>query len=275
MANKSAEQIKAEEQYNKLINDLNSLAKSSQVVDNANTTRYRTIGGVPTSGQFGAVRNPWVMTTTQWLLDNPKKAIIWAANPSEASWTMSQRKTMEKNLGGTVTHAWPNLARSTYYDEFKIGLSLQTNNIMPVLSKDGKWDASQGLSNFYQLIQLLDAPILTTDGRANLVSIKYSSNIFPDLTLFGQFDPTGIKFTDSSNSPNQIASISVDFTVFDSVPRLSTNGSEDNAQILLNAYVAGRIKNDPTLNSQSIATATERIIPTLPVSSVINTKSNV
>jgi hypothetical protein len=100
---------------------------------------------------------------------------------------------------------------------------------MPVYTRFNGWQPSGGVANFYDFMQLVDAPKLTlgtstAPPRANLVSIQYRSAIFPALTLLGMFDPAGIRFTDTVD--NQINGWSADFVVYDTVPKLSTfNGS--------------------------------------------------
>jgi hypothetical protein len=171
-------------------------------------------------------RSPWIMSTTEWLEANPARVIVWAANPSEIAWSMPLRATETKNKAGTVYHVWRDPRRQTFYDEPVLSMSLQSGNIMPVTwtrSQSGYDEMAQGLSNFYQFMELVDAPKLTADGRPNLVSIQYTSRMFPKITLIGLFNPEGIRFNDSSSEPNQVNSWSATFTVYDSVPRLSVS----------------------------------------------------
>lgn len=101
---------------------------------------------------------------------------------------------------------------------------------------------SPGLVNFYDFLKLVDAPKLTSGptskggGRSNHVIIKYNSNIFPKLTLIGQFDPEGIKFNDSSAEPNQVTSWSATFIVLDSNPRISDNTNVQSNSVMLEHY---------------------------------------
>lgn len=223
-------------------------------------------------------RTPWVMSTTEWLADPNPKVLIWASNPSDVTWSMPQRSTIAKNLFGTVQHVWPDSGRGTFFDEFRLTLNLQSGSIMPiVLNQDHlsfasgesnpsedlfrqfnaaaakpDYKISPGLSNFYDFMQLVDAPKLTQaskgkPARANLVSIQYSSNIFPQLTLFGMFDPSGIKFTDSSQNPNQVQSWTAEFIVTDTSPRLSNNsGHFLNNKNIKDLYTSERIKKMKT-----------------------------
>jgi len=217
--------------------------------------------------QNGVIRTPWVMSTTEWLTQSTPKAMIWYANPSDVNWSMPQRSVHTKNLFGTVLHTWPDTERNTFYDEFRLTFNLQSGNIIPVLvqqiqqqtfnippnvSQDdrisrsasapvitGRYEPSGGIINFFDFMQLVDAPKLTARSgnqppRANLVSIQYNSNLFPKLTLLGMFDSNGIRFTDSSATPNQVTSWSADFIVYDTVPRLTdnTSGQQTNSAML-------------------------------------------
>jgi hypothetical protein len=196
--------------------------------------------GNPRHEQNGVKHQPWIMSTTEWLLQNPPKGLVWFANPSDVTWSMPQRAIHSKTLVGTVLHVWPNNNRGTFFDEFKLTFTLQAGNMMPVRANDGKWQASGGIVNFYDFMQLVDAPKLTVGSatqppRTNLVSIQYHSNLFPSLTLMGMFDPAGIRFTDSSASPSTVTGWTVDFVVYDTVPKLSTfSGQQTNTKLLQN-----------------------------------------
>lgn len=218
------------------------------------------------------------MSTTAWLAGTPPKGIVLGLNPSDVNWSMPQRMAVTKNLGGTVTHAWPNAVRTTYYDEPRLTISMQSGSLIPVAKKsqqlpinevhtpgqargnDGartvvsEWAPSPGITSFYAFLQLLDQPIIAEvpqgggggkAWRSNLVTISYSSNLFPALSLIGRFDPKGITFTDSSGDPNKVTSWSAEFIVFDSFPRLSDNtGLSTFREDLLKRYVSDRITNN-------------------------------
>jgi hypothetical protein len=182
------------------------------------------------------------MSTTEWLSGVgpngpiPIRGLAWAANPSDITWTMAQRSAHSKNLFGTVLHVWPDNGRDTFYDELRVTFNLQSSNIMPVQSANSAqgWVASPGIRNFYDFMQLVDAPKLTASGRANLVSVQYNSNLFPQLILLGMFDSSGIRFTDSGSNPNQVNAWSADFIVYDTSPRLSSlsSGTQSNSTLL-------------------------------------------
>lgn len=178
------------------------------------------------AAQNGIQRIPWIMSTTEWLLENPPKGLAWEANPTDISWSMPQRSVHSKTLLGTVLHVWPNQGRNTFFDEYRITLNLNSGNLMPIHLSNNTFVPSGGLANFYDFMQLVDAPKLTVGSanqppRANLVSIQYSSNIFPKLTLLGMFDPGGIKFTDTSQD-NQVNGWSIDFIIYDTIPKIAT-----------------------------------------------------
>lgn len=214
------------QKFESLKNSLSSRQTSS--VSAGSTTRW---------AQNGVSKSPWIMTTTENLAQNNSEAIAWYANPGDVSWEMPQRASMSKNLYGSVIHVWPNLNRKTYYDEFRLTMNFQSGNIMPVIITrpsivNGKpanvkdfTIPSGGIANFYDFMRLVDAPKITSDGRANLVSIQYRSRLFPNLVLVGMFDPSGIRFSDSAQSPAEVTGWSATFIVYDSYPRLSDNTS--------------------------------------------------
>lgn len=194
-------------------------------------------------------RVPWLMSTTEWLEQG--MGIIWFANPSDISWKLKLRQSTSKNAHSTVTHNWPNDVRGTNFDEYVLSMTLQTGNLMPYSRAnptepiDSERHMAPGLVNFYDFLKLLDAPKLTGPGpdgkgggRTNHVIIKYRSNIFPDMTLIGQFDPEGTSFNDTSQDPMNVSSWSVQFIVTDTFPRLSDNTDSFRNQGLFNAYVA-------------------------------------
>lgn len=241
-----------------LSSGVNSIATTSTPggVDSNATNRSK---ANDRASQNGVRRTAWIMTTTEWTSADPKKLLIWGANPSEVSWSMAQRATHVKNLYGTVMHVWPDNFRNTFYDEFKLTLSLQSGSILPILL-DGNpnFDTAPGLDNFYEFMQLVDAPKLTSKGRVNEVIITYNSNLFPKLTLYGMFDPQGIRFTDSTSNPNMVNSWSADFIVYRTDPVLSSNKSigKGGSQIanpdLLARWLEERVKNVPTGRPQTL-----------------------
>jgi hypothetical protein len=195
--------------------------------------------------QNGVERVPWIMTTTEWQTGSPARALVWAANPSDVQWSMPQRTAHTKNMVGTVLHVWPDPRRGTFFDEYRLSMNFQSGNLLPVnasFSGDvpvvgpANWVPSGGIANFYDFMQLVDAPKLTTENppRANLVYIQYTSNLFPKLTLMGMFESDGITFRDDSQNPNQVSSWSATFLVYDTYPKLSDNqsGQQNNAALL-------------------------------------------
>jgi hypothetical protein len=218
------------------------------------------------SAQNLVTRTPWIMTTTEWLTEPQPRALVWAANPKDISWQMTQRSFHSKNLFGTVLHVWPDPYRGTFYDEYRLTINFQSGNLMPVfLRSEDSFVVSDGIANFYDFMQLVDAPKLTTGDknnppRANLVHILYNSNLFPKITLMGMFDSQGISFTDSADDPNNVASWSAQFVVYDSIPKLSNfeSGQKTNAS-LLSIWKENRIDNNPTLNSNRQKPALEAL----------------
>lgn len=247
----------ANNQYDKILAGLDQVSTSEK--DKGRGDVGISLLNNPRHTQNGVNHEPWIMSTSEWLLQIPPKGLVWFANPSDVTWSMPQRSMHTKTLNGTVLHVWPNNGRGTFFDEFRITLNLQTGNIMPVVGDNGEWEVSAGICNFYDFMMLYDAPKLTVGSekqppRANLVSIQYHSNLFPRLTLLGMFDSSGIKFTDSSSSPASVTSWSVDFIVYDTVPKLSTyNGFQQNAG-MTNMWNDAKIK---TLEKNSFTVASD------------------
>ena len=202
-------------------------------------------------------RWPWIMSTTEWLMSNPPKGLTWEVNPSEIGWSLGQRSMHTKTVVGTVLHVWPNAARNTFFDEPRLTFNLQSGNIMPVRVNPATstFEPSGGIANFYDFMQLVDAPKLTVGSanqppRANMVVIQYYSNLFPKLTLMGMFDPAGIRFSDTSTD-NQINGWSADFIVYQSIPKLSSfNGQQTNPLIGLWDTILNRSVDIPSTSPQ-------------------------
>lgn len=147
---------------------------------------------------------------------HPKKAIKFRVNPSEVSWTMSQRSEEQKTKAGTVLHVWNDNERKTYFDEPVLTLSLQSGNILPIrnILNPSEPVIPEGLNNFYEFMALVDEVKVLDDGRANLCYIEYNSLIFPKIRLEGFFSPSGISFSDSSTNPAMVNNWTASFTVY-------------------------------------------------------------
>jgi len=257
----------ASEQFAQVLSALNDLVNTPSnepdVDPNTGTTAHTNIG---------RARTPWVMSTVEMIAKN--EFISWYINPMDISWNMPQRSTIVKTMVGTCMHVWPKPGRNTFYDEPVLNLNLQTGNIQPnfnsvydetggILAGDligknvGDWSMSGGLRNFYAFLQLYDAPKITTDGRPNYVVIKYNSHVFQNMTLFGWFEPDGIKFSDSSNEPSKVDAWSVSFIVLDTVPKVSNNQLMTLVNEALNKTVQlpGSTSRGNTLSKQSRPTA--------------------
>lgn len=203
-------------------------------------------GGSSKAKINGVKRDAWVMTTTEWLKSG--RGMVWECNPSDVTWSMPQRSMHTKNLRGTVLHVWPDSERGTFYDEFRVHMNFQSGSILP-LNDNGNVTPSGGIKNFYDFMQLVDCPKLTSDNppAPNFVKIYYNSNLFPKLTLIGMFDSNGISFTDSAQEPNQVMGWGADFIVYDTTPKLSANamaGLQAN-QSMLDLWDKVKIKNQP------------------------------
>jgi len=167
----------------------------------------------------------WEMGCISW--QNPtdgslRRAIKFRVNPSDVSWSMTQRSQEQKTKAGTVLHVWNDRDRQSYFDEPVITLNLQTGNILPVrnIVDSPIPPVPEGLCNFYEFMSLVDEVKVLEDGRANLVYIDYNSLIFPRIRLWGFFTPNGISFSDKANDPAQVTAWTASFTVYKSYPKL-------------------------------------------------------
>jgi hypothetical protein len=152
----------------------------------------------------------------------PGKAIKFRCNPSDITWSMTQRSQEQKTKAGTVLHDWNDHDRKTYFNEPVITLNLQAGNILPVrdIKNFNIPVVPDGLNNFYEFMALVDEVKVLDDGRANLVYIDYNSLIFPKIRLWGFFTPNGINFTDKSSNPAMVNDWTASFTVYRSEPNL-------------------------------------------------------
>lgn len=159
--------------------------------------------------------------TTQRTESRPPKAIKFRANPSDVSWTLAQRSQEQKTKAGTVLHVWNDNERKTYYDEPVLTINFQSGNILPTRSiLDFRGDIPEGLVNFYEFMALVDEVKVLDDGRANLCYIRYNSLIFPSITLWGFWQPSGISFSDRADNHAQINNWTASFTVYKSTPEI-------------------------------------------------------
>jgi hypothetical protein len=160
------------------------------------------------------------------------KSIKFRCNPSDVSWTMPQRSVEQKTKAGTVLHAWNDNVRKTYFDEPVLTFKLQSGNILPTRSiLNPRGVVPDGLNNFYEFMSLVDEIKVLDDGRANLCYINYNSLIFPQITLWGFWQPAGISFTDSASNHAQVNEWTASFTVYKSFPELGRNIATTNDAI--------------------------------------------
>ncbi len=189
-------------------------------------------GGLwPNSGlQENRTDYEWEMGCISWQgqkdtngnLTGSSKAIKFRCNPSDITWSMTQRSQEQKTKAGTVLHVWNDHDRKTYFNEPVITLNLQTGNILPVrnIFAPSEPVVPEGLNNFYEFMALVDEVKVLDTGRANLVYIDYNSLIFPKIRLWGFFTPNGISFSDKASNPATVNSWTASFTVYKTEPNL-------------------------------------------------------
>lgn len=184
-----------------------------------------------------ADRKPFHFTTSQ----GDVSFSLWI-NPSECSWRVPLRVSIEQIQGGAVHHEWDSTGiggqQPKKLDQATINFTFQSGNLIPRGHMDvSSFDVSTGapgldqpmlpagLGNFYDFINLLNQPNLTSDGLPNYVVIDYISMIFPSMRLKGFFSQEGVQWNDSSDNPLGITSWGATFVVFESSPELFDRGA--------------------------------------------------
>lgn len=201
-------------------------------------------------------RTPFLFSTVQ----GDVQFSFWI-NPSECSWRIPLRTTIEQIQGGAVHHEWDStgvgIQNPQKFDQPIINFTFQSGNVAPQ-----SWlDVSQltfvgppvtppqvippGLANFYDFLALLNQPNITSDrtetrtnvttgevtqervrgGDANYVIIQYHSLMMPLMVLQGFFTQEGVQWTDNSENPNGISTWGASFVVFSSTPSLFDRGA--------------------------------------------------
>ena len=185
-----------------------------------------------------ATRTPFRLSTTQGDISFE----FWI-NPSECSWRLPLRTTIEQIQGGAVHHEWDatgiNNQTPQKFDQAILNFTFQAGNVAPrswmdvtqVFGEQAQPVIPNGLANFYDFLALLNAPNITSDGRPNYVIIQYSSLMMPSIMLEGFFTQEGVQWTDNADNPNSISSWGASFVVFRSRPELFQN------QMLRDVYV--------------------------------------
>lgn len=207
--------------------------------DNLNVIRGAVSpGGSPTTSRISNLdpRTPFVMTCDRWLDEvHPNRFLIWAFNPSQVEFTISQRGEKQETRKGYVMHYWKNPESNTFFRPFTMTLHMQAGNIMalqwPSLGSNPA-NLPEGLLNFYTFLELVDedkryvSTNLNGQTKTNFQYIIYNSRIFPRITFKGMFNPESvIKFSENAENPNTIEDWTVDFEVATSVPGLTSEGA--------------------------------------------------
>lgn len=228
--------------FNNINSNLDNLSKQSE------DPRYDPRSWTASPSNLLDNRKPWIISTTELLRNG--QGLVWYCNPSDASWKIRLRQATTKNAHSTVTHNWNNTIRNNKFDEIVLTLNFQSGNLVPYkrnadvnerssnnsdFSKVQPDEIPPGIVNFYDFLSIMNAPALLANGETNHIVIKYHSNIFPSMTLIGQFDPEGVSFSDSADNAANINSWSASFIIYDTNPRLSettTSGDSTKAPLI-------------------------------------------
>jgi hypothetical protein len=155
-------------------------------------------------------------------------------NPSECSWRIPLRTTIEAIQGGAVHHEWDaigvGIQNQQKFDQPVINFTFQAGNVAPWSWLDVEQETfsrtkiPKGLGNFYDFLGLLNEPNITTTGEPNYITIQYKSIMMPNIILQGFFTQEGVQWTDSADNPNGISNWGASFVVFNSVPSMFDSG---------------------------------------------------
>jgi len=199
------------------VTDINAPLRSGSVPTAYDTTSTRTRGHTP------------------FRLKTENIQLSFWINPSECSWRLPLRTTIEQVQGGAIHHEWftTGIGKQVTqkFDQPIINMTFQAGNIAP-----GSWLSVEdtgtqlrkfaqnqpgvppGLANFYDFLALLNEPNIKTDGTPNYVEISYQSLMLPNINLSGFFTQEGVQWTDNADNPNGISSWGASFVVFQATP---------------------------------------------------------
>jgi len=176
---------------------------------------------------------------TSFVLKTEKLGLEFWINPSECSWRVPLRTTIEPIQGGAVHHEWYATGigeqHKQKYDQPVLNFTFQAGHIAPrnwstdesntAISRTSSPElAAPGLANFYDFLALLNEPNLKTDGTPNYVEISYASLMMPSIQLKGFFTQEGVQWSDNADNPSSISSWGASFVVFESNPPLFERG---------------------------------------------------
>ncbi len=180
-------------------------------------------------------RHPKSARANRWSMgrvESTQASLIWWVNPSECQWKMGTRTTIEKISGGVVHHEWPQTGmrgsnssfRGSRLDQPILSITFQSGIITAGgysdIGESMSSEIPKGLGNFFDFLDLLDQPDMTSTGAPNYINILYFSPVFGarGLWLQGFFTEEGVSWTDSAENPNVISSWGASFMVFNSQP---------------------------------------------------------
>jgi len=172
---------------------------------------------------------------------------IWfKVNPSECTWRVPLRTTLEQVPGGVIHHEWPSIGLGSNqspqkFEQPVINFSFQAGNIIPYSDRErpsvknpiNVADAKVplGLGNFYDFLNLLNQPDINSNGSANYVIIEYVSMIFPSLTLQGYFSQEGVQWSDQADNPLGVGNWGASFIMFNSKPSIFSRNELNNSYL--------------------------------------------
>lgn len=185
------------------------------------------------------------LNTTRWAMARESKILLsgsknsadafmqfWV-NPSECSWQVGMRSSFDKTSGGAVHHEIQQLERFKLANFSRFDLPVLHITFQAGIITPGGYNhidngnlsnlMPHGLNNFYDFLDLIDQPNITSEGLPNYVNIMYVSTTHggKGIWLRGFFAEDGFSFTDSADNPNTINNWSAQFLVCQSNPPLN------------------------------------------------------
>lgn len=132
-----------------------------------------------------------------------------AINPTSVKWTQQKRTSRRDVISGSVFFHYADEEELRNNDVLVLDVAGTTGNLM---------DKSK-LRVWHDLYSLSREPVVTIDGLQNECTIRYSTDLIPDMLLFGFFSKP-LEFSESADKPF-MRDYSFSFTVIDSNPKLS------------------------------------------------------
>lgn len=201
----------------------------------------------------GGIANPG--TTLQ---DIELTITVNSANIAPMLSAAKQKKMMDEDPAGTLYSFMPNPAATAsdllQYDKYSAMANIMLTEAITSTADDAGLISSYdsivplGVQNLYRLLSLADEPKIyyKTNGSAatNRIAILANTPAFPKLRLYGEIQPAGITWDESSEHPNTFDA-TIHLLITEISPALGINALTE----LLSAYKMSLQNNEDVLNN--------------------------